>query len=108
MHRSPVTSRTAALVGEFGPALATADHVIVTAIYAARERDTLGMSGQAIVDRIPPGHPDARYMETLERAKETLLQEVRPGDLVITLGAGDAYLVGDQLLVELGNREVVP
>lgn len=101
-------SRTAALVGEFGPALATADHVIVTAIYAARERDTLGMSGQVIVDRIPPGHPDARYMETLERAKETLLQEVRPGDLVITLGAGDAYLVGDQLLVELGNREVVP
>jgi UDP-N-acetylmuramate--alanine ligase len=101
-------SRTAALLGEFGAALVTADHVIVTAIYAAREWDTLGMSGQAIVDRIPPGHPDACYVETLEQAVSRLLEAVRPGDLVITLGAGDGYLIGDQLLEELNRREARP
>jgi len=89
-------SRTAALLDGFAAAFDQADHVVVTGIYAAREQDTLGLSGQEIVARMD--HPDARYAETLEQAVELLQAGVRPGDLVITLGAGDGYLVGEWLL----------
>jgi UDP-N-acetylmuramate--alanine ligase len=103
-------SRTAALLDDFAAALGEADHVLVTGIYAARERDTLGVSGADIVARMTAGAADARvgaaaaYVETLDGAVEMLLEGVRPGDVVITLGAGDGYLIGEELLNRLKGR----
>jgi UDP-N-acetylmuramate--alanine ligase len=96
-------SRTAALLDDFASAFAEADHMVVTEIYAARENDTLGVSGADIVAR--SGHSDARYVETLADAVKTLLERVQPGDIVITLGAGDSYLIGEQVLEHLRRSE---
>jgi UDP-N-acetylmuramate--alanine ligase len=99
-------SRTAALMDDFAAALEMADHVLVTGIYAARESDTLGISGADIVARIEK--PGAAYVPTLGEAVATLLDRVRPGDVVITLGAGDGYLIGEALLAKLREQEFQP
>jgi UDP-N-acetylmuramate--alanine ligase len=96
-------SRTAALLDDFAAAFGDADHVLVTGIYAAREQDTLGVSAADLVARMK--HPDVQYVETLDKAAAALLDQVEPGGVVITLGAGDGYLVGEWLLHLLRGRE---
>jgi UDP-N-acetylmuramate--alanine ligase len=91
------------LLDAFAGAFCLADHVVVTGIYPARETDTLDVSGADIVERME--HPDVQYAETLGDAVRVLLQRIKPGDIVITLGAGDGYLIGERLLAELEGRE---
>ena len=95
-------SRTAALLDDFALAFDDADHILVTSIYAAREQNVTGISGRDVATRM--AHPDARYVETLQDAVATLLDRIQPGDLVITLGAGDGYQVGEQVLDKLSNH----
>jgi UDP-N-acetylmuramate--alanine ligase len=95
-------SRTAALLDGFASAFDDADHVLVTGIYGAREHDTLGISGDDVVTRMD--HPDARYVEALDGVVAALLKRVRSGDVVITLGAGDGYLVGEWVLEKLEGQ----
>jgi UDP-N-acetylmuramate--alanine ligase len=96
-------TRTLALLDEFAAAFDDADHVLITAIYAAREDDTLGVSGADIVARM--SHRDAHYVETLQDAVAVLSERVQPGDVVLTLGAGDGYLIGERLLEKLAGRQ---
>lgn len=96
-------SRTATLLDSFAAAFENADHVLVTEIYAAREFDTLGISGASLVGRM--SHSDVRYVQTLEEASSILLECVQPGDVVITLGAGDGHLIGERLLEGLQARK---
>ena len=97
-------SRTATLLDDFAGAFGGADHVIVTEIYAAREQNTLGVSGRDLVQLMD--HPDAGYAATLKDAASAVLERVRPGDVVITLGAGDGYLIGEWVLQTLRERAV--
>lgn len=98
-------SRTAVLLEEFGTAFGDADHVMVTDVYAARESDTLGVSGADVAAQIGrSGHPDVKYVETLEGVAAAVLEGVEPGDVVLTLGAGDGYLAGEWVLDELKRR----
>lgn len=92
-------SRTAALLNDFAAAFDQADHVLVTDIYAAREQNTLGISGADLVVRM--SHPDARYVPSFDQAVTALLDEAKPGDVIITLGAGDGYRIGEQVLALL-------
>lgn len=89
-------SRTAALLDEFADAFADADHVVVTAVYAARERDPRGISGAQIVERMK--HRDARFIAALDAAIEFLIERLQTGDILITLGAGDVNRVGERIL----------
>lgn len=95
-------SRTATLLDEFAGAFGDAQHVVVTGIYAARESETLGVSGVDVVQRMV--HPDVRYVETLAGVATFLLERVQVGDVVITMGAGDGYLIGELLLQGLESR----
>jgi UDP-N-acetylmuramate--alanine ligase len=93
-------SRTAASAHEFGGALAGADEVVVTEIYAARERPQPGVTAKLVVDAVSerrPGMPLA-YMPGLGDAAAYLRVRLREGDLVLTVGAGDVRSVGDELL----------
>ena len=90
-------SRTKTLLDEFATAFVDADHVIVTAIFASRERDTLGISNQDVV-RSQAGHPDARAIDALSDVVAYLKQHVQPGDVVITFSAGDANKISTELL----------
>ncbi|MBE2235592.1 MAG: UDP-N-acetylmuramate dehydrogenase, partial [Anaerolinea sp.] len=93
-------SRTRALLDEFRDSFENADHVLITDIYAAREHDTLDISALDVVRRLAH-HPDARYAGDLDAATRLLLAELQPGDLLITLGAGDGDRVGRQVLAGL-------
>lgn len=95
-------SRTAALLDDFCDAFGAADHVLVTDIYAAREQDTLGISGEDIVTQM--NHPDARYTAAMNEAIELLLGHAQSGDVIITMGAGDGYLIGERVLDLLRQR----
>lgn len=97
-------SRTKALLDEYAASFGDADHVVVTAIYAAREYDTLGVSAADLLARTP--HPDARLIADLDAVTEYLVAHVQPGDVVLTLGAGDGYLVGEKLLGRLRGLEI--
>jgi UDP-N-acetylmuramate--alanine ligase len=86
-------SRTQALLDDFARAFGEADHVIVTEIYAAREKDSLGVSSRDILARMC--HPDARYAPNLHAAV-AMLRAVRGPAVIVTLGAGDVYHVGEE------------
>ena len=93
-------SRTAALAGRFGEALAAADEAVVTEIYPAREQPVEGVTAKLVVDALAerrPGMPLA-YEPTLEEAADYLRARVREGDMILTVGAGDVRRVGDLLL----------
>jgi UDP-N-acetylmuramate--alanine ligase len=94
-------SRTEALLGDFANAFPDADHVLVTPIYPARETDDLGVSSADVVDRMV--HPDVYTVSDLDQAVDVLAVGVESGDVVLTLGAGDGYLVGERLLDRLRN-----
>ncbi len=89
-------SRTKALLADFAASFADADHVIITDIYAAREFDDLEVSAADIVARMR--HPDARYIPGLNEAADYLVDHLKPRDVLITLGAGDGYKVGENVL----------
>lgn len=89
-------SRTRALLDEWRDAFGAADVVRVGAIYAAREQDTLGMSDKALAAAIQ--HPDVQPVGDVPAASEALAALLQPGDVLLTLGAGDGYKVGEYVL----------
>jgi UDP-N-acetylmuramate--alanine ligase len=93
-------SRTKTLLKAFAGSFGGAEHVIVLPIYAARETDTLGVCSSDVVAAMD--HPDAHCASSLEEALAWLSVHVQPGDVVLTLGAGDGNKVGQWLLDSLG------
>ena len=95
-------SRTRQLLTEFAASFDDADRVMVLPIYPARETDALGVSAQEVVETM--SHPGVEVVDSLEEAVDRLVGEVRPEDVVLTLGAGDVNMVGEQLLTRLEGR----
>ena len=91
-------TRTKALFSEFAEALAHADHVILADIYAARETDTLGISSAQLADAVKEHGCDATYLPSFAAIEEFVTTHCQPGDLLITMGAGDVVKIGEQLL----------
>jgi UDP-N-acetylmuramate--alanine ligase len=98
------TNRTAALLSEFGRAFGDAQHALILPIYqpSGREFSPRAVSSEQLVARLS-GHPDARAVDTFEDAIRAVLDGARPGDLVVTMGAGDVTLVSDLLVAELSG-----
>jgi len=95
-------SRTKTLMDDFARAFSDADHVLVTPIYAARETDDLGVSSADVVALMDHAH--VRVTPDLDRTVDVLAAGVQSGDVVLTLGAGDGYLIGERLLSRLSER----
>jgi len=96
-------SRTRYLQREFGRALTLADEAIVTDIFPAREEPEPGVTGKLVVDAYlleRPGGP-VFYLPRLGDAVRHLQGRLQPGDLVLTIGAGDVLHVGERLLAAL-------
>ncbi len=92
-------SRSRALLKEFGQAFALADRVWVTDIYPAGESPIPGVDGSTIADSLMRhGHRAVAYEPRRKEIAGQVLQEIRPGDIVLTLGAGDVWKIGDELL----------
>ncbi|HIT34730.1 MAG TPA: UDP-N-acetylmuramate--L-alanine ligase [Candidatus Faecousia intestinigallinarum] len=87
-------SRTKELFDDFVRELKKPDHVILAEIYAARERNTVGISSVDLQRQVP----GSVYCETLPEVTAYLREIARPGDVILTMGAGDIYRAGEALL----------
>ena len=87
-------TRTHALFADFVRELKKADHVVLAEIYAARERNTVGISSKHLMAEIP----GSVYCKTLPEVTEYLRSIAQPGDLILTVGAGDIFRAGEALL----------
>ncbi|QBI18131.1 UDP-N-acetylmuramate--L-alanine ligase [Egibacter rhizosphaerae] len=101
-------SRTAALGPDLGAALARADRAMVTDVYAAGETPVAGVTGQLVAESAEAAGVSVAYTPTTSELIEQVLAEVEPGDLVVTMGAGDVTEVGPQLLDRLRGRSGLP
>jgi len=90
-------SRTKALFNDFVEQLRRPDRTILAEIYAARETNTIGISSKDIADLIP----NAVYLDSFDEILKTLRWIAAPGDIILTVGAGDIYKVGERLVSEI-------
>jgi UDP-N-acetylmuramate--alanine ligase len=97
-------SRTRLFAAEFGRALAAADLVVVSDVYAAREEPEPGVDGALIAASARHARPDLDCVYEPDRAAlaARVATLVQPGDLVLTLGAGDITTLADELVPLLG------
>jgi UDP-N-acetylmuramate--alanine ligase len=98
-------SRTAALFEEFLTAFYQADHLVVMDIYAAGEEPIPGADAQALAAGVTGhGHKDVHYIAERDAVVAHLTAQMRPGDIVITLGAGNVWQVGEALIGRLREK----
>ncbi|MGC1757155.1 MAG: cyanophycin synthetase, partial [Trebonia sp.] len=93
-------SRTRIFAAEFGAALALADEAVVLDVYAAREDPEPGVTGKLVADAVPGG--TALYVTTASDAPKVVASLAAPGDVVLTMGAGDVTRLGPVILAEIG------
>ena len=87
-------TRTQALFGDFVRQLKRPDIVYLAEIFAAREKNTLGISSADLARKIE----GARFFKTFEEIEDSLRETAKPGDLILTVGAGNVYRIGEHLL----------
>jgi UDP-N-acetylmuramate--alanine ligase len=92
-------SRTRIFAAEFGAALGLADEVVVLDVYAAREDPEPGVTGRLVADAVPGGA--ARYVAEFGEVPKVVAALAAPGDLVLTMGAGDITRMGPLVLAEI-------
>jgi UDP-N-acetylmuramate--alanine ligase len=96
-------SRTAAFGTQFGEALGLADVIVVMDVYSAGEDSIPGVSGRTVADAVPPPADRVVYEPTWSRVPALVAALTRPGDVVLTMGAGDVTLLGPEVLRELSQ-----
>jgi UDP-N-acetylmuramate--alanine ligase len=99
-------SRTRLFAVEFGAALGLADLVFVLDVYAAREDPEPGVTGELVAAAVPAGR--ARYLPAADAVPQAVAAAARPGDVVLTMGAGDVTNLGPLLVSALRTAEARP
>ncbi|MGN6334040.1 MAG: UDP-N-acetylmuramate--L-alanine ligase [Motilibacteraceae bacterium] len=94
-------SRTAAFRDDFGAALGLADEVVVMEVYGAGEDPIPGATGASVAAAVPLPAEQVRFEPSWSAVAGELVRRTRPGDVVLTLGAGDVTMVGPEVLAEL-------
>jgi UDP-N-acetylmuramate--alanine ligase len=88
-------SRTQTFAREFGQALDSADQVFVLDVYAAREQPIAGVSGATVADNVTA---PVTYVPDFSAVAEKVAAAANPGDVVVTMGAGDVTMLGNEIL----------
>jgi len=95
-------SRTRIFAADFGAALALADQAVVLDVYAAREDPEPGVTGGLVADAVPGGQ--ALFLPDRTQVAPTIVRIAEPGDVVLTMGAGDVTALGPLLIEAIGRR----
>jgi UDP-N-acetylmuramate--alanine ligase len=98
-------SRTKAFARDFAEALGAADQVFVLDVYAAREQPLAGISGASIVEHV---RAPVRYLPDFSSVAQQVAASSRPGDVVVTMGAGDVTMLGPEIIVALNAATGAP
>ncbi|MGY1712173.1 UDP-N-acetylmuramate--L-alanine ligase [Geodermatophilus sp. SYSU D00758] len=101
-------SRTRQFAAGFGAALGLADEVVVMDVYGAREDPVPGVTGAMVAEAVPLPAERVRFEPSWSAAAPALAARARPGDLVITMGAGNVSMVGPEVLEALRGRSAEP
>src|SRR5438067_908162 len=99
-------SRTRIFAGQFGAALGLADEVFVLDVYAAREDPEPGVTGELVARAVPGGR--AVFLPDRAATPGAVADVARPGDLILTMGAGDVTALGPLIVAALGARAGAP
>jgi len=100
-------SRTKLLAEKFGKAFFDADCVIINDIYSANELPITGINGETIFKEVnKSNHKNVKYLPSKKDILSYLYEIVRPGDIIITMGAGDIWTVGQELAEQLNKTKV--
>ncbi len=99
-----MVSRTRIFGPDMGVALGAADDVVVMDIYVAREDPEPGVTGELVADAVPLDPEHVVFEPSWSSVAGHLVERARPGDVVLTLGAGDVTLLGPEVLELLGER----
>lgn len=91
-------TRTKAFLHEFAEALSLADKVVLTDIYAAREKNTIGISSKDLLAELEKLGVESYYFPSFDEIENFLLKNCIDGDLLITMGAGDVIKIGENLI----------
>jgi len=91
-------SRTKLLLNDFGKSFGDADEIILADIYAAREPKDEGINSKMLAEEITKNGGKARYMESFDKITGFLVENAKKGDVIITMGAGDVFKIGENLL----------
>ena len=91
-------TRTRALLDDFAEALCGADKIVLTDIYAAREKNTGDISSLDLRDKLENMGKEVYYFPSFDEIENFLLEHCTNGDMLITMGAGDVVLIGESLL----------
>ena len=94
-------TRTQTFAAEFGQALSRADEVFVLDVYAAREQPIAGVSGASVAEHVTVAK---RYVPDFSAVADLVAASARPGDVVVTMGAGDVTLLGGEILAAVQRR----
>ena len=97
-------TRTAVFAREFGEALGLADEVIVLEVYSAGEQPIAGASGEVIAAAVPLPAGSVHFEPSWSHVPQAVVARVRPGDVVMTMGAGDVGLLAPQIVELLRER----
>ena len=87
-------TRTAALFEDFVTQLKRPDVLLLAEIFAAREKNTIGISSAALAERVE----GAEFYPTFPELEEELKRKAQPGDIILTVGAGDVYKIGENIV----------
>lgn len=87
-------SRTAALFPDFLTQLKRPDVLLLTEIFAAREKNTVGISSSALAEKVD----GSRFFPEFQKLEQVLKETARPGDIILTVGAGDVFRIGEDIL----------
>ncbi len=90
-------TRTRMLLDEFSKAFDDADNIVLADIFAAREPDTGMIHSRDLVEKLKQNGKNTIYLESFDLIAKHLKENIKPGDIVLTMGAGDIYKVGDIL-----------
>lgn len=91
-------TRTKAFFDDFVDALMLADTIVLADIYAAREKNTIGISSNDLCEAMKKKGADAYYFDSFEKIEEFVIKNCQQGELLITMGAGNVDTIGDNLL----------
>jgi UDP-N-acetylmuramate--alanine ligase len=95
-------SRTRIFAAEFGAALGLADEILVLDVYAAREDPEPGVTGALVSDAVPGGR--GQFVPDRAAARQRAVALAKPGDIILTMGAGDVTALGPEVVAALRER----
>lgn len=98
IFQSHTYTRTKELLQEFGLSLKESDEIIIVDIYSAREQNVFGITPEHLVEEIRKYNENAVYINDYEKIKDILKEKATEEDIILTVGAGDIFLLGEYLV----------